>query len=72
MTRRTNPLGNPLQQPMGRSRPPRLWTLRDPETLNLVFQTFEDLTTLRQRCGQKVTAAREVEHVFGHLLWNED
>jgi hypothetical protein len=36
--------------------------------LSLVFQAFEDLTTLRQRCSQKVTAAREEERMFGHLL----
>jgi hypothetical protein len=40
--------------------------------LDLVFQTFEDLTTLRQRCGQKITKAREEEHLFGQMLWHED
>lgn len=72
MTQRTNPRGTPQQQPMRRSRHPTLWVLEDPEVLDLVFQAFEDLTTLRQCCGQKVSKAREKEHLVGPLLWKED
>lgn len=40
--------------------------------LNLLYQAFEDLTTLRQECKGKVAAAREEEQLFGALLLNED
>lgn len=55
-----------------RSAAPKRWVLRNPEILNLVFQAFEGLTTLRQRCGQKVTEAREEEHMLAHMLLNAD
>ncbi len=40
--------------------------------LKLVFQAFEDLTTLRQRCARRVAAAREDERVFGQLSLKPD
>ena len=57
---------------MKRTRYPKLRMLEDPEILDLVFQSFEDLTTLRQCCGQKVSKAREEEHLFGALLRKDD
>ena len=72
MTRRANPSGPTRQKPTRRSRYPKLWTLQDPEPLGLVFQAFEDLTTLRQRCAREVASAREEERLFGHLFQNVD
>lgn len=37
--------------------------LRDPEMLTLMFQAFEDLTTLREHCVGKIQAARNFEYV---------
>jgi hypothetical protein len=72
MTRRANPSGRMGRKPRKPSRHTKLWTLRDPEMLSIVFQTFEALTTLRQRCSQNVTAAREEEHMLQHMLLNAD
>ena len=72
MTRRANPSGPTRQKPRRRSRHPKPWVMRDPEMLGLVFQAFEDLTTLRQRCAWEVASAREEERLIGHLLWKPD
>ena len=72
MKRDKTPIDITGKRSKSRSVFPKSWVLRDPETLNLTFQTFEDLTTLRQRCREQVTDAREVEHMFGSLLWRED
>jgi hypothetical protein len=72
MKQRANPPGMTRKKSAKRSRSPKPWVLRDPETLRLVFEAFEHLTTLRQQCNRKVAAAREVEQLFGHLLWHED
>jgi len=53
-------------------RPVKPWVLRDPEVLRLVFQTFEDLTALRQQCARKVASAREAEHLFGRVFLEPD
>ena len=70
--RAKSPSGRTRQKPTRQSRPPKPWALRDREMLGLVFQAFEDLTALRQRCARKVAGAREEEHIFGHLLWKPD
>ena len=72
MTRRANPSGKTRQKPTRRSRYPKLWTLQDPEPLGLVFQAFEDLSTLRQHCVRNVAGAKEDERLFGHLMQNVD
>ena len=67
MTRRTNPSGRTRQKPTKSCRSPKLWVLRDPEVLSLVYQTFEEVTDLRRHCVRQVEAETEVEQVFGHL-----
>jgi len=68
MTRRIQPSDNKRQRSVRRSSTPKPWVLRDPEMLGLVFQAFEDLTTLRQRCARNVAGAKEDERLFGHLM----
>ncbi|MDR4470585.1 MAG: hypothetical protein MRJ68_20165 [Nitrospira sp.] len=55
-----------------RARSPRPWMLRHPELLSLVFRAFEDLTTLHLRCALEVTSARNVERLFGSILFEPD
>ena len=43
------------------------WVLRDPEMLRMVLQAFEDLTTLRQHCAEKIQRAREHEYLFQNV-----
>lgn len=47
--------------------PAKVWVLRDPEVLRLVFQIFEDLTVLRRHCAGEVQSAHEVEYVCRKL-----
>lgn len=72
MTRRAHLSGHIGSTPGRQSQHQKLWTLRDPETLNLLFQAFEDLTILRQHCGQKIRVAREEERLFGSLLEDDE
>ena len=52
--------------------PVRAWVLRDPDVLSVVFQTFEDLTALRQQCARKVASARDAEQLFGRVFFEPD
>ncbi len=53
-------------------RPVKVWLLRDPEVLRLVFQIFEDLTALRRHCAGEVKSAREYEYMVRKLSLETD
>ena len=72
MTRRANPSDRTRQKPTKPCRSPRLWALRDPEVLSLVYQTFEEVTDLRRHCVRQVESATEVEQLFGQLACEVD
>lgn len=72
MTRKKRPAGIDRNRFEKRSASRARWVLQDPETLDLAFQTFEDLTALRQHCARKLAKARETEHLFGPLLLKDD
>ena len=54
------------------SRSPKLWVLRDPDVLSLLYQTFEEVTDLRRHCVRQVESATEVEQLFGQLAREVD
>ena len=70
--RAKSPSGRTRQKSTKPSRPPKLWVLRDPEVLRLVYQTFEVVTDLRRHCVRQVEAATEEEQLFGHLARRVD
>lgn len=53
-------------------RPVKVWVLRDPEVLRLVFQIFEDLTALRRYCVGEIESAHEVEYVCRNFTLEPD
>ena len=53
-------------------RPVKVWVLRDPEILSLVFEAIEDLTTLREHCLGKIAAAHEFEYVCRNIYTEPD
>ncbi|MDR4469551.1 MAG: hypothetical protein MRJ68_14855 [Nitrospira sp.] len=53
-------------------RPVKVWLIRDPEVLRVVFQIFDDLTALRRHCAEEVESAREVEYVCRNASFEPD
>ena len=71
MKRRKKTLSGITRKRSGRrSASPRKWVLRDPEVLDLVFHSFEGLTTLQQRCARQVVEAKEEAYMVAGMGLN--
>ena len=67
--RASTPKRSQPSTPRRRAQP---WVLRDPAVLRLVFQTFEDLTTIRRHCAEEVESARNDESLYRNHLVRPD